>query len=291
MSRVFRSEAGQRLVHERYRALLQDWPAHEERRIPTCQGETFVLACGPLQAPPLVLLHGGATTSAMWTRNIGAWAVRFRVYAVDLIGEPGFSAPSRPPWASDAHARWLDDVWRGLALTRAAVAGASQGGWIALDYAIRRPANVQCLALLAPAGVGRVRPSFAFKVAPLLMLGAWGRRKALDLAMGLLPEEMSAEERDFMRFFEMVMAQFVYRTAPFPVFTDAMLRTLTLPVLAVVGGKDAIFRSDETRRRLVTCVPQSRVHYLPAAGHGLTDQTATVLEFLCKHPREPAELQ
>jgi pimeloyl-ACP methyl ester carboxylesterase len=59
-----------------------------------------------------------------------------------------------------------------------------------------------------------------------------------------------------------------------------MLRTLTLPVMAVVGGRDVVFRSEETRRRLAACVPQARVHVLPAAGHGLTDQTATVLEFL-----------
>ena len=278
---VFRSAAGKKLVHDRYRSILQEWPtAHQELRMPTCQGETFVLSCGPQQAPPIVLLHGGATTSAMWLRSLGAWSQHFRVHAVDLIGEPGFSAPSRPPWASDAHARWLDDVWSALALTRASVVGASQGGWVALDFAIRRPAKVQSLALLAPAGIGRVRPGFVFRVAPLLMLGAWGRRRALDLTMGLPPGKMTAEGAAFIGFFELVMAHFVYRTAPFPIFTDAMLRTLTLPVLAVVGGKDVVFRSEETRRRLQTCVPQSRVHYLPAAGHGLTDQTAPILEFL-----------
>jgi len=46
--------------------MLADWPvSHEEIRVPTSQGETFVLACGRSDAPPVVLFHGGMTTSLM----------------------------------------------------------------------------------------------------------------------------------------------------------------------------------------------------------------------------------
>lgn len=280
-AQVFRSEAGRQLVHARYRSILQASPVPlEERRIPTCQGETFVLACGPERAPPVVLFHGGATTSAMWLRSLGDWSAHFRIYAVDQIGEAGFSAPSRPPLASDAHARWLDDVWGALALSRAAVVGASQGGWLALDYAIRRPARVQSLALLASAGIGRVRLGFVLGMVPLMLLGAWGRDRALALTMRFRPEELDADGAAFLAFFRLTMTHFVFRTTPLPVFTDAMLRTLKVPVMAVIGGRDIVFRSAETQRRLAACVPQAHVHYLPAAGHGLSDQTAAVLEFL-----------
>ncbi len=263
--------------------MLQGWPVPvREMRLPTCQGETFVLACGPQGAPPVVLLHGGETTSVMWLRSIGVWSERFRIYAVDLIGEPGFSAPSRPPLSSDAHARWLDDVWAALSLTRASIVGASQGGWLALDYAIRRPARIQSLALLAPAGVGRQRLSFALKIAPLLLMGAWGRHRAFNLGMGFSAEESTAGNQAFFSFFELVLAHVVHRTSLFPVFTDSMLRTLTVPVLAVLGGKDTVLQSAQTRQRLEVCVPQACVHYLPTAGHGLTDQTATILDFLTR---------
>jgi pimeloyl-ACP methyl ester carboxylesterase len=188
--------------------------------------------------------------------------------------------------SSDAHARWLDDVWRALALTDASIVGASLGGWLALDFAIRQPSKVQRLALLAPAGIGRVRLRFVFTVIPLLMMGAWGRRKALDLAMGLAPGEGAAESRAFMAFFELVMANFVYRTEQIPTIPDNLLRTIAVPVMAIVGGKDIVFRSDETRQRLEACVPGSRVHYLENAGHGLVDSTAEVLEFLLEHNSE-----
>src|SRR5690349_4211011 len=98
--------------------MLDEWPTpHRQIRVPTREGETFILACGPESAPPVMLLHGGCITSAMWLRNMGRWSERLRVYAVDLVGEPGFSAPSRPSLSSEAHALWLDDVRGALGLT------------------------------------------------------------------------------------------------------------------------------------------------------------------------------
>lgn len=279
---VFWSEAGRRLVHSRYESLLERWPTPYERlRFPTCQGETFVLVAGRREAPPLVLLHGGMTTSAMWSRNAPAWSQHFRVYAVDLIGEPGYSAPRRPPLASDAHARWLDDVWSALGIDSAFVVGASFGGWVALDYATRRPSRVAGLVLLAPGGVGRVRLGFLFKVAPLLLLGHWGHRRAMSFDMGFDPSEAASPEgRVFVDFLELTGQHYVMRTKPIPTFTDRTLRALTMPVLAVLGGEDAVFDSEHTQERLQRCVPHARVDYLPGAGHSLVDPTSRVLDFL-----------
>jgi hypothetical protein len=108
---LYRSDDGKTKVHAEYRSVLDAWPEpHEELRIPTCQGETFIVTCGSAGAPAVLLLHGGATNSAMWIRSVQTWARTFRLHAVDTIGAPGFSAPSRPPLSSDAYARWLDDV-------------------------------------------------------------------------------------------------------------------------------------------------------------------------------------
>ena len=158
MTAVYKTEAGGQEVRERYAQTLRDWPVpYEHRRVATREGETFVVVCGPEDAPPLLLFHGSGTNAAMWTGDVAVWAEHFRVHAVDMIGEPGLSAPARPPLDSEAYARWLDDVLDGLEVTRAAVVGASLGGWLALDYATRRPDRVSCLALLCPGRAHRVR--------------------------------------------------------------------------------------------------------------------------------------
>jgi pimeloyl-ACP methyl ester carboxylesterase len=281
MSHLFRSEAGRKIIHEQYRSVLDKWPVPgQELRIPTCQGETFVVACGPETAPPVILLHGGGNTSAMWSRSIRAWAENFRIYAIDIIGEPGFSAPARPSFRSDAYALWMDDLWTALRLTRASIVGASIGGLLALDYAIKRPGNLHTLVLLAPAGIAHVRLRYLASALPLFFLGSWGRRKALELVMGLPAEEMTPAAEDFLKSCELILTHHVIRTQPLPVFSDRLLRRLTMPVLAIVGARDIVFSAKTTRRRLQACVSKTKVVWLPTAGHGLTDQTQAVLEFL-----------
>jgi pimeloyl-ACP methyl ester carboxylesterase len=93
----------QRKVRDRYLAFLKRWPVpNQQIRLATSQGETFVVASGPEGAPPLLLFHGSAGNSAMWMGDVPTFASAFRVYSIDMIGEAGLSAPSRPALGSDA---------------------------------------------------------------------------------------------------------------------------------------------------------------------------------------------
>jgi pimeloyl-ACP methyl ester carboxylesterase len=158
--------------------------------------------------------------------------------------------------------------------------GASLGGLLAVDYAIRRNARVRRLALLAPGGIGRLRMGFVLRAAPLLLLGPWGHRRALDLDMGFSESDLRGENQDFLKLFTTVQSGFAARMQPLPRFPDAALGTLTMPILAVVGGKDSVFDSGDTRRRLSMCTPHAQVLFLPDAGHGLQDMTAEIRRFL-----------
>lgn len=281
---LYRSDDGAAQIHSEYRAMLNAWPVpHEELRVPTSQGETFIITCGRADAAPVLLLHGAATNSAMWIRNVPAWARTCRLHAVDVIGEPGFSAPSRPPLSSDAYARWLEEVLAALRVSRVSIVGASLGGLIALDYAVRKPASVRGLVLLAPAGIANVRVRYLFSVIPLYFMGAWGKRKALELVLGLPPEERTEVAERFLEFCERVLQHHLIRVQRVPVFPDAALRKLTMPVLAVLGAQDIVFSSKTVRRRLQRCARQAQFVWLEAAGHGLTDQTIAIDEFLASH--------
>ncbi|MFG2396043.1 alpha/beta fold hydrolase [Streptomyces lydicus] len=277
MSAIYKSEAGARELRRRYREALDAWPVPAEHlRVPTREGETFVVVSGPEDAPPVVLLHGAGANTTMWQDDITTWARHFRTYALDLVGEPGLSAPSRPPLASDAPARWLDDVLDALGIARAAFVGTSLGGWLALDYATRRPERVDRLALLCPGGVGRQKMGWLFKALLLRPLGAWGVRRSAGTVAGLdRPEHRAVLDQLVLTF-----AQFKPRTERLPVFPDDVLRRLAMPVQVTVGGRDALFDSADTARRLARCVPHATVHVLPEAGHALLGQTDAVLTFL-----------
>lgn len=278
---IYKTEAGEREIRRRYEHTLANWPVPAERLlVPTREGDTFVLVCGPDDAPPLLLLHGSGANATMWLGDVPAWAKHFRVHAVDMIGEPGLSAPSRPPLDSDAYARWLDDVLDHLGLERAAITGASLGGWLALDYATRRPERVERLALLCPGGLGRQKVAFLFKVLLYRPFGQWGMRRSIKAIAGVDPEALP----EVAEYLTLTFTHFLPRRDRLPVFTDEALRRLTMPVLVVVGGQDAMFDSAGTAERVRRTVPHATVTLLPEVAHAIIGQTQQILDFLRRAP-------
>jgi pimeloyl-ACP methyl ester carboxylesterase len=282
MRAIYKSTEGGRLVRERYKAFLAHWPVtpNQQVRVPTSQGETFVVISGPEDAPALLLLHGGAANSAMWMGEVRAFARFFRVYCIDMIGEPGLSAPARPPLASDAHAVWLDDVLNGLAVAKASIVGISLGGWLALDYTIRRPARVERAAVLCPGGIGRQKVGIVFATLLSRMFGGWGKRKLVERVLGRAPADPPPTLKAFLDFVALIHKHFRTRVVKLPVFPDSSLRNLKTPLLAIVGARDVLLDSAQTKRRLERLVRGAQVVYLPEAGHLIAGQTATVLKFL-----------
>ncbi|GAA1465469.1 alpha/beta fold hydrolase [Nocardiopsis exhalans] len=277
MSAIYRTEAAGLRLQERYRRDLTQVPVPAEHlRVPTREGETFVLACGAEQAPPLVLLHGSGANSTTWFADLPGWSRHFRVYSVDLIGEPGLSAPSRPDLSTEASTLWLDEVLDALGVDSAALVGLSLGGWTALDYTIRRPERVTRLALLCPGGVGPQRRWRLLGAGLLMLFGRGGKRMSTRLMTGLnRPEDQSVLDAVVQNF-----GQFRPRTETLPVFSDDALRGLELPIQVSVGERDRMFDSARTARRFVECVPHAQVRVLRGVGHAVMGQTEPVLEFL-----------
>ncbi|UJW28541.1 alpha/beta fold hydrolase [Saccharothrix sp. AJ9571] len=274
---IFKTEAGGREILSRYEKMLESWPVPAERvRVPTREGETFVLVCGPEDAPPLVLLHGSGSNAAMWAGDVTAWAQHFRVHAVDMIGEPGLSAPSRPPLASEAHAWWLDDVLGHFGIQRTAIAGASLGGWLALDYATRRPDRVERLALLCPGGIGRQKVGFLFKALLYKPFGRWGMHRSIKAIAGVDPRS----EPEVAEYLTLTFTHFLPRKDRLPVFPDESLRRLDMPMLVIIGARDAMFDSLDTANRIGNTAPHATVTLLPEVAHSILGQTTPILDFL-----------
>jgi pimeloyl-ACP methyl ester carboxylesterase len=281
---IYKSEAGRQAIEAQYRRLLAGWPVPcEQRFVPTRQGDTFVVVSGEPTAFPVVLFHGSGTNSASWMHSAAVWAQHFRVYAVDMIGEPGLSAASRPPLASSAYAEWLDDVWAGLGIENASIIGISLGGWLGLDFAIRRPDRVASLFLISPSGIGGQHHLLLMKVGLLRLCGTWGLMKSLALVTGggvALPKPI-------VDALLLVFRNFRPRMERVPRCTDADLAGLPMPVHVIVGSDDALLNSKETRERVERHARNASVTFVENAGHILPPQTAAVSAFLERH-REPA---
>jgi pimeloyl-ACP methyl ester carboxylesterase len=275
---IFRSEQGATEVLNRYKDYLRLWPIpNKHLYIPTRQGKTFVVASGSTSAPPIILLHGTMSNAGSWMHEVVTLAKEFRVYAVDIIGDAGLSAPSRPPFASDAHALWLGDVLDGLGLRSASLIGTSLGGGVALDFAIRRPERVASLVLLCPGGVAN--KSIIWWALPLLLLGSWGARKVRERIIGKFPPPDTDEAKKLAELTDLTFKNMVPRTE-LPSFTDEQLKRLIMPVLVLLGGRDVTMDSNRIKQRFEAHVQRAEILLEPDAGHYLGDQSIAMAQFL-----------
>ncbi|WP_163861640.1 alpha/beta fold hydrolase [Myxococcus eversor] len=147
---------------EQAKAVLSRWHEHfrdrlrvptESRTVKTRIGDTHVLVGGPEDGPEVVVLHGALASSAHVLHELAPLLERFRLHAVDVVGQSVKSADVRPSVSNNEYGEWLRDVLDGLSLQRPHVVGVSWGGFVSIRLAAISPERIDRLALLFPAGV------------------------------------------------------------------------------------------------------------------------------------------
>src|SRR5215212_4701938 len=149
----FKSTEGEAEFMAAYEATLKLWPvAYEPMDIAGRYGRTHLVASGPKDAPSLVLLHMYFTSLTQWAANITNLSRDYRVYAIDIMGQPSKSIPNRAIKGREDFVAWLSEVLDALNIKSTYLVGASYGGWLSLNYAIGAQERVNKIALLSPAG-------------------------------------------------------------------------------------------------------------------------------------------
>lgn len=165
MTTIFKGEEERaKLVgwFERFRARLK--VPTETRMVETRFGKTHVLVGGPADAPKLVMIHGQLASSAHALAEMAPLLERFRVYAVDVVGQSVMGHDELLSVSNNDYGEWLKDVLDGLGLERVHLLGVSFGGFVALRLAAVAPERIERLVLLVPAGVVKSHWSGWFKI-------------------------------------------------------------------------------------------------------------------------------
>lgn len=273
---IYKSNEGAAEIMALYdRVLAKASVPCEQTHVSTRHGDTFVLAAGNNAAPPILLLHGSASNAASWLGEMAPLSQRYRVYAVDIPGEPGKSSRERFSWEGDAFVTWLDDVLDGLNLTTVVLGGMSLGAWATLRYAIDRPERVAAAIAIAPSGIVPPRMTFVLRMVSYAMLGEWGRRRMIRSIFN------GAEiPPDLEQFMLLVDRNFRYRTGAPPLFTDAELQSLRMPVLFLAGENDVLLDTPKTAERLRRLVPNLTERISAADGHAVLANAPEIVAFL-----------
>ncbi|MFF9036330.1 alpha/beta fold hydrolase [Streptomyces sp. NPDC014892] len=266
-----------------YDELRARWPeSTEEHDVATPYGRTRVHVYGSADGSPLVLLPGGSATGLAWFANAPALGERYRVHAVDLLGDAGRTERRGTPLKNaDDLTAWLDALLDGLGLARTHLCGHSYGAWLAARYALHAPRRVDRLALVDPTQVfAGFRLGYLLRALPTLIRPSEARARAFLAweTAGTHPDET------WQRLYALAT------TVPGrKLVTGVRPRTadLLMPVLVLLAehsrAHNAVKVADRARRMLshgeVTVLPGATHHSLPLTEpKQLNDRLMTFLD-------------
>jgi pimeloyl-ACP methyl ester carboxylesterase len=231
------------------------------------------------EGAPVLLLHGSASSSAMWNPAIDLLKARFRVIAPDLIGYGRTDSwPAGHDFSLDEEVRLIAPLIESVP-TPAHVVAHSYGGAVALRLAVAHPALIRSLTLIEPvafyllrvlgereawAEVDAIREQYVAKFqrgdpdgAMQLFTGYW----AGNDAWASMDETVRAQMR---RAAPKVLLDWQATFADGP--SPEQLRQLTMPVRLLTGELSPL----PPRRilaRLSELLPSATVETVAGAGH------------------------
>ena len=271
----FRSEIAKEKYLEYYDTKSKEWPLNsEERMVNTSYGQTFVRISGPKNAPPIVLLPGGGTSSLMWKNNIIALSENYRTYALDDIYDWGRSIYTKRMGCPECIPKWLDELFIALELDDSInLIGCSYGAWKAGQYLLSYPERLNKVVLFSPAyTVYYGNREFEKRVFRGFIPLRYFMKKELywaceDLVQTEKGRAIADEHLDGLRL--AIRCFKIKIPAAMTVLTDDELKSIKVPVLYLAGENEKMYSVKKAVERLNRIAPCIKTEVVPNTGHDL----------------------
>lgn len=263
---------------EAYDKVLQKWDVdYEELYITTSKGIAHVISSGPKNGVPVVLFHGMTATSTMWYPNAKALSSEYRLFAIDLIIEPGKSYKTADVGNIQEITEWYQEIFWALKLDSFHLVGASRGGWSAVDLALKSKRDIRSMILLSPAQtIVWIPPSAGLAKNLINMFSSKEKQVEGTLnTMSVNSDKMDASYKAQYHLSQKVdsLGSMAMQMTP---FSNSALSTLKMPVLVLIGDED-IINSKRAVKLTKKHIPKGQGEVISNAGHFLSvDQAEEV---------------
>jgi pimeloyl-ACP methyl ester carboxylesterase len=273
--------------------------------IHTSRGTLQVLDQGKRTAPPLVLIHGFASSLHWWDKITPLLTPQYRVIRMDLLGDGGSENPPSGDYTVEDQAMAIGEILHQLGVTHAMIVGHSLGGAVAVSLAEQRPDEVARIVILDTsthaknASLGRTvslasKPLIGPAIKLVLDLASPSSISHAD-ASGFAPgfkigNGFEKPDQPGLDLQEMSYTSFVENQDSFGSFTnvepmETRLIAIGKPLLVIFGAEDQIAIGEANDLSGYRTVPGAQVVVLPGVGHSPQVEdpdktTALILGFL-----------
>ena len=281
---IYRSEEARDRLMQIYDDLLARWPVpYEEFDLDTLYGTVHVIASGPEDGVPAMLLHASGATATSWGWNVEALD-GYRVYAIDHIGEVNRSqlaSTDRFPQTINEITGLYAEIADLLGVDRSIVIAGSNGGFIAMNYAIRYPERVSKLILTGPMGLTPPRMSMGIRLlaAQLIDLRAI-QEGTVRWVLGTSPSILEPFGEWFTT---MMRGSFPHVVPPKGIAQDDLAK-IEVPVLLFLGTHDNLVGDHNRATKAASAMKDLRIEVLDVAHfvnvEGAEEVNRGIAEFL-----------
>jgi pimeloyl-ACP methyl ester carboxylesterase len=253
---IYKSATGKQLIQTHYEEYLKTFQVGIDRvYIDTSYGKTHVLVTGPADGKPLFIFQGGNCINPMTLSWFMPLLDKYRIYAPDTIGHPGFSEENRISASDKSFALWIRELLQYFNLNSSAFIGPSYGGGIILRAATFMPEIIECAVLVSPAGIrlGSKLTMIKDILWPLILFNLTSSEKHLNQIASVMSDN-SMKEMD-----KRIIGDVFKHTRleqEMPKLTEKReLENYKAPTLVIAGRKDVFFPEKGLREVAKEIIP------------------------------------
>lgn len=266
---VYKTQFGREMSLKLYDAQLRklDYSC-KDVYVYTRFGRTHIIETGNLSGEPLLVFHGGNSTTAYNLLMYRFLLKDFHIYAVDIIGHPGKSDEVNLSPRNYDYGKWANDVITALGFERIACFGTSFGGGVLAKLMCTKPEKVKKSVLIVPSGINNAFPISTVKMMiPLLKYKLTKKEKYIKktaLFMAINEEILDKDTLDMVKdSFDHVKTKIGMPSN----VSEQLMQQCKAPTLIMAAEKDCLFPAKKVLLRAQRIIPNNTAHLLKGCGH------------------------
>lgn len=285
MKTIYKTTDSKNATLELYNAQLTKLgQPYKDIFVDTSFGETHLIETGNLNGTPLLVFHGGNSTTAYNLLSCQFLLSDFHIYAVDIIGHPGKSEETCLSPNGYTYGTWANEVVNKLGFEKIRCFGGSFGGGVLAKLMCVAPNKIKKSVLVVPSGINNALPISSIKMMiPLLKYHCTRNDvyiKQTALLMSITEDALDTDTLDTVKnSFDHVKTK-----VGMPSNVSAkLMQQCHAPTLVIASEKDCLFPAKNVLKRAKTIIPNAVTYELKNRGHIhlLTEQEkAMIIEFL-----------
>ncbi|MUK90610.1 alpha/beta fold hydrolase [Ornithinibacillus sp. L9] len=265
---IYKNEEGKRIIKENYERYLDTFDFNVERIfVETSYGKTHVLVAGPDDGKPVFVFQGGNCINPMTLSWFLPLVEKYRIYAPDTIGHPGYSDENRISAEDHSFAHWIKELMDHFQIDQAAFIGPSYGAGITLRLATYMPEKIACSVLVAPAGMslGSKREMIRKILIPLIFFHLTSSEKYIHKISNVMSDHsMKKMDQHVLR----NIFKYLKLEQDMPKLTEMEeLQNYNSPTLVISGQKDIFFPESRIKEVATDIIPNLTVFKSYNMGH------------------------